>query len=949
MDHRLSDELQPSKRSLKRSKSESVRQKRPVKTSSHPQFENNSGVINSNHSRKRPSTKSKITRRPGLVTASFDREKFSSSSSYDRLPCGEVNSPGSGTESSCSAPSKLVENPSSVLPERNLFENLEKDFAPSAPKVRRVGDYNPSQNRSVSSLLKEHPQSYPSSPASPNIDRKEATYVPPNVHSSRKQVSIKTDNQDDHSAACVSSRQPPQQQIPNDFQYHGKMRSQFDSFPPTSFNNKQRNHHHRLPQRCQNSPETNSVETVDLVSDDGSHESDYEIPNFYIPTDKSISYHSAQTSQYSLGRQQTSRSTSILRNGFKSALQDYTHLSKVENSWDPPNLPSSSDFWNSRNSLPGRESGSHYDNFDSMRPNQADKRGSFTMHNQALRNSSVFEQTSKGMVLGQSQRQNDTEINLLKQCGCVEMGDVRCKNNIFCQIHSWEEKKRVQRPRELKEILNNLRQQRIMGMLSESSRLRIQRLPQPSTSVVSNPHPSTSTSITSSAATASRANPVPQGLSSGVSLNSSARRVPISNGSVVGSSSRQQQQKPTIVHRLHNIPNLLQRTSTSSNTAVVWGQDGALPSFIHSSGSAQVSSLPPPSGFPPGSSSSSNSAALAKVARKTPHIELSAGAPELQNRVVVNDEREKSITGRSRKASRSNTIRRNSSLQNPYYQRYTATQNRANPTGLVLRASPSSSQLPAKIRTSATGRESGNSGSSLASSATATSSSPWLTYNNSSTQRSISVSDLHSLQQHQASGSTMSSSLSRHSNSPNTTASHTLSGASSATVVGRHSTGSSRYIVIGANNMRKSGLTVLPSQSLFQQQQQQHPNCLRQLPATTHISTVPFPTPLSPPTTSLDSLPRELPGETEVSSEQEERGDEFLFNSDASAEAAAAVANLEAESSSGFEVDDVDMYLNHHNPSPQQQQQTQTAHFSRSAAAGATTSGQMLAFQTRRM
>ncbi|KAM3173580.1 hypothetical protein ACTXT7_012234 [Hymenolepis weldensis] len=565
------DELQQSKRSLKRSKTESMRQKRPVKTSSHPQLENNSAAINSNHSRKRPSSKSKITCHPGLVGSSLERDKFSSSSSYDRLSCGEVNSPGSGTESSCSAPSKLVENPPSALPVSNLFENLEKDFAPSAPKMRRVGGYNPSQSRSVSSLLNDHPQSYPSSPASPHIDPKEATYVPPSVHSSRKQVSIKTDNQGDHPRARVSSRQPPQQQAPNDSQYHGKMRSQFDSFTLTSFNSKQQNHHNRLPQHCQTSPETNSVETVDLVSDDGSQESDYEIPNFYIPTDKSISYHSDQPSQYSLDRQQASRSSSILRNGSKSGLQDYTHLTKIDKSWDPPNLTSSPDFWNSRNYKPVREGRNYYDNFESMRSKQADKRASYAMHNQTLRNSSIFEQASKDMVLGQSQRQNDTEINLLKQCGCVEMGDVRCKNTIFCQdsippaqddasqrqthfsfvcglsykleaelrreaglislkhlpvsqssssksfihwrffmgpqscpiidvymqclaavcgllfelsghllercpcgsesltngilIHTWEEKKLVQRPRELKEILNNFRhQQKILGM-----------------------------------------------------------------------------------------------------------------------------------------------------------------------------------------------------------------------------------------------------------------------------------------------------------------------------------------------------------------------------------------------------------------------------------------------------------------------------------------------------
>ncbi|VDL60582.1 unnamed protein product [Hymenolepis diminuta] len=634
------DELQQSKRSLKRSKTESVRQKRPVKTSSHPQLENNSAVINSNHSRKRPSSKSKATCHPGLVGSSLERDKFSSSSSYDRLSCGEVNSPGSGTESSCSAPSKLVENPPNAPPMSNLFENLEKDFAPSAPKIRRVGGYNPSQSRSISSLLNDHPQSYPSSPASPHIDPKEATYVPPSVHSSRKQVSIKTDNQGDHPGARVGSRQPPQQQAPNDSQYHGKMRSQFDSFTLTSFNSKQQSHHHRLPQHCQTSPETNSLETVDLVSDDGSQESDYEIPNFYIPTDKSISYHSDQPSQYSLGRQQTSRSNSILRNSSTSGLQDYTHLTKIEKSWDPPNLTSSPDFWNSRNYKPVREGRSYYDSFESTRSKQADKRASYAMHNQTLRNSSVFEQASKDVMLGQSQRQNDAEINLLKQCGCVEMGDVRCKNNIFCQIHTWEEKKRVQRPRELKEILNNFRhQQKILGMLPESSRLRIQRLPQPSssTSAVSNPHPSTSsTSATSSVAVAARsANPVPQRLSSSVPINASARRVSIPNGSVIGGSSRQQQQKPTVVHRLHNIPNLLQRTSASSNTAAVWGQESA-PPFIYSSASTQASSLPPPSGFPP-SSSSSNSAALAKVARKTPHIEIGAGVPEVQNEDVFTE------------------------------------------------------------------------------------------------------------------------------------------------------------------------------------------------------------------------------------------------------------------------------------------------------------------------
>ncbi|KAM3173581.1 hypothetical protein ACTXT7_012235 [Hymenolepis weldensis] len=181
-------------------------------------------------------------------------------------------------------------------------------------------------------------------------------------------------------------------------------------------------------------------------------------------------------------------------------------------------------------------------------------------------------------------------------------------------------------------------------VLPESSRLRFQRLPQPSssTSVVSNPHPSTSsTPVTSSVAVAARsANPVSQRLSSGVPINASARRVPIPNGSVVGGSSRQQQQKPTVLHRLHNIPNLLQRTSVSSNTAAVWGQEGAPP--FHSSASAQASSLSPPSGFPP-CSSSSNSAALAKVARKTPHTEIGAGVPEVQLSTDLSVHTEKNI------------------------------------------------------------------------------------------------------------------------------------------------------------------------------------------------------------------------------------------------------------------------------------------------------------------
>ncbi|KAM3171160.1 hypothetical protein ACTXT7_017176, partial [Hymenolepis weldensis] len=142
-----------------------------------------------------------------------------------------------------------------------------------------------------------------------------------------------------------------------------------------------------------------------------------------------------------------------------------------------------------------------------------------------------------------------------------------------------------------------------------------------------------------------------------------------------------------------------------------------------------------------------------------------------------------------------------------------------------------------------------------------------------------------------------------------------------------------------------SGVTVLPSQSLLQQQQHQRQNFIRQLSTTAPIST-----PLSPPpAASLEALPRELPGESEVAGGQEESGssavaDDFLSNIDASAEAAAAVANLEAESSmGGFEVDDADMYLNHHNSSPQQQvQQAQAAQFSRSGATTAATSGNVL-------
>ncbi|KAM7539674.1 hypothetical protein Aperf_G00000040963 [Anoplocephala perfoliata] len=395
MYQKLCDEIQTQeKRTLKRSKTDVVRRGKVIRNSSHAQFENNSAAIASDHSRKRVNLKSKILSHPALVEASLERDKMSSSSSYDRLSCGEVNSPGSGTESSSSAPSKLVENPPSMSAERNLFENLERDFASSAPKSRRVCDYNSSVlpsnqlNRSINSLLNDHPQSispqsYPSSPASPHVDRKEATYVPPNVHSSRKQVSIKT-ARNDH--AEMSPVRAAKQQTLSDPQMHCRMQSQFDSLVSTPFKHQQKRLSHQI---------TPVPDSIDLVSD--GPDSDYEIPNFYIPTEKSLlsTYHDDETSQFSIGRQQASRSNAIFRNGSKNSFPDYIHLTKIDSSWDPSSLSSSSDSW-SRNSSTG--GGNYYDNFEPM---QVEKRANYSMYNQRLRNPP---EQSQDLMLRRSQR-----------------------------------------------------------------------------------------------------------------------------------------------------------------------------------------------------------------------------------------------------------------------------------------------------------------------------------------------------------------------------------------------------------------------------------------------------------------------------------------------------------------------------------------------------------------
>lgn len=394
MYQKLYDEMQiQEKRALKRSKTEAVRRGKVIRNSSHAQFENNSAAIASDHSRKSVNLKSKALGLPVLGEASLERDKMSSSSSYDHLSCGEVNSPGSETESSSSAPSKLVENPPSVSAERNLFENLERDFASSAPKSRRVCGYNSSQlpsnqlSRSINSLLNDHLQSYSSSPASPHVDRKEATYVPPNVHSNRKQISIRTPRNDHTEVSAV--RAAKQQSDP---QIHGRMQSQFDSLMSTPFKQQQQRLSHQI------TPDPDSVDTVDLVSD-GSPDSDYEIPNFYIPTEKSIlsTYHGDETSQFSIGRQQASRSNAVFRNGSKNSFPDYVHLTKMDSSWDASRLSFSPDSWSRNSSMGG---GSYYDNLEPM---QVEKRSNYSMYNQRLRNPS---EQSQDMVLRRSQRPN---------------------------------------------------------------------------------------------------------------------------------------------------------------------------------------------------------------------------------------------------------------------------------------------------------------------------------------------------------------------------------------------------------------------------------------------------------------------------------------------------------------------------------------------------------------
>ncbi|KAM7540832.1 hypothetical protein Aperf_G00000040980 [Anoplocephala perfoliata] len=153
----------------------------------------------------------------------------------------------------------------------------------------------------------------------------------------------------------------------------------------------------------------------------------------------------------------------------------------------------------------------------------------------------------------------------------------------------------------------------------------------PSTTAAAN-HPSTSSTAVTSIASASlmtvTATSSSRGANTGLSFpqqlsavsnaaTQSTRHVPVNGNVVESGSARQQPQQPTVVHRrVHNLSNLLRRSNQ------VWGQEKPASSFPPPS--SQVASLPPPTGFPPGCSS------FVKVPRKTSHIEISGGVPEIQ-------------------------------------------------------------------------------------------------------------------------------------------------------------------------------------------------------------------------------------------------------------------------------------------------------------------------------
>ncbi|KAL5965763.1 hypothetical protein TSMEX_006498 [Taenia solium] len=798
----------------KRLKAETIRKSKSLRNLSHTNhFENISVPNTSDRQRKRAKLKPGALSHPTLAGTSLERDKMSSSSSYDRLSPGEANSPGSGTESSSSAPSKLVENlpdPPSGFPRKGVMEILQEESASSSSKTRRMcgGLTKPlashPMSRSVSSLVNSHSQSYPSSPASPPIcDRKEATCVSPNGHSTRKKISVRT-MQSEH---VEVPRICPTKQAPGESQMHARMRSQFESCIPHSMSFK-RHHVVRKPLHS-----VESVETVDLVSNP-TPDADPQPPHAYVPSDESATlFHLEQESRMSMGRSQLMRSNRSLRNGSKPNSFDYVNLAKTEKSWNAADLSASSDAWprNSHLSMAGANYYGAFVDFEPMYPQQTEKRtfsSGFAMFNQGSRNSPDRSIVQPRCDLDRPMdfTSEHTVINLLTQCGCVEMGDLRCKNSILCtyvtrlcwsavvrahrkgksrvlcMTHTLEEKRRVHRPRDLKVLLHEARQQQqqhLMRLHEASVPAKIRRVSSSSMATPALPTTSATATAASMMASTSRggltsATPSTQRLPTNSSVSVPARRVPVNGITAVESQSltgvqQQQQQQPTILHRrVHHPSSLLRRNQQ------MWGQEKSSPSFstgnansaafyANSSASVTTPLLPPPS-----------TSVITKMARDAGHL---GSVSEVQSRVVVNDEREKSITGRSRKSSRSGMRQPASSMHSPYIQHLTAASNRASSTAVLLRAS-TANQID--LRSAAAARDPAG---------TAT----WMGYN-----RVANASDLQLTVP--ASPTTTAS---RHSTS-------TAAVPGPTTMGNPHAFGSNRLIFIGSKSLKKVMSAVPP-------------------------------------------------------------------------------------------------------------------------------------------
>lgn len=377
----------------KRLKAETIRKSKSLRNLSHTNHFESMSVSNTDRQRKRAKLEPNVLSHPTLAGTSLERDKMSSSSSYDRLSPGEANSPGSGTESSSSAPSKLVENlpdPPSGFPRKGVMEILQEESASSSSKTRRMcgGLTKPLAShplsRSISSLVNSHSQSYPSSPASPPVcDRKEATCVSPNGHSTRKKISVRT-MQSEH---VEIPRICPAKQAPEESQMRARMRSQFESCIPHSMSFK-RHHVVRKPLHS-----VESVETVDLVSNP-TPDADSQPPHGYIPSDESPAtlFHLEQDSRMPMGRSQLMRSNRPLRNSSKTNSFDYVNLAKMEKSWNAADFSADPDAWSRNSHLPiaGTNYYGTFVDFEPMYPQQSEKRtlsSGFAMFHQGLRNS----------------------------------------------------------------------------------------------------------------------------------------------------------------------------------------------------------------------------------------------------------------------------------------------------------------------------------------------------------------------------------------------------------------------------------------------------------------------------------------------------------------------------------------------------------------------------------